>query len=58
MPEIGTFGLMSGDGRRALAVDPKLPRPSSTLPYETYAMCQRMFQFGGRADTSHWLGDV
>ena len=32
MPEIGTFGLMSGDGKRGVAERPKLPRPSSTLP--------------------------
>jgi hypothetical protein len=32
MPEIGTFGLMSGDGKRGVAEWPKLPRPSSTLP--------------------------
>jgi hypothetical protein len=27
--------LMSGDGKRALAIGPKLPRPSSTLPLWT-----------------------
>ena len=32
MPEIGTSGAMSGMGNRALAVGPKQPRPSSTLP--------------------------
>jgi len=33
MPEIGTSGLMSGDGKRGDGqVAPKLPRPSSTLP--------------------------
>ena len=32
MPEIGTPGLMSGDGKRGVAEWPKLPRPSSTLP--------------------------
>ena len=35
MPEIGTFGLMSGDGKRTVAEWPKLPRPSSTLPTQT-----------------------
>ena len=30
--EIGTSGLMSGDGKRSVAKWPKLPRPSSTLP--------------------------
>jgi hypothetical protein len=32
MPEIGTSGSMSGDGKRGVAERPKLPRPSSTLP--------------------------
>src|SRR5258705_8203041 len=32
MPEIGTSGSMSGDGNGALAIGPKRPRPSSTLP--------------------------
>jgi hypothetical protein len=32
MLEIGTSGLMSGDGKRGVAAWPKLPRPSSTLP--------------------------
>ena len=32
MPEIGTSGSMSGDGKRSDAVRPKLPRLSSTLP--------------------------
>src|ERR1700738_2863131 len=32
MPEIGSSGLMSGDGKRSVAEWPKLPRPSSTLP--------------------------
>jgi len=31
MPEIGTSGSMSGDGKRGVAEWPKLPRPSSTL---------------------------
>ena len=33
MPEIGTYGSMSGDGKRDDAAWPKLPRPSSTLPF-------------------------
>ena len=33
MPEIGTYGSMSGDGKRGDAAWPKLPRPSSTLPF-------------------------
>jgi hypothetical protein len=32
MLEIGTSGLMSGEGKRGVAAWPKLPRPSSTLP--------------------------
>ena len=35
MPEIGTSGSMSGDGKRSVAAWPKLPRPSSTLPTRT-----------------------
>ena len=35
MPEIGTSGSMSGDGKRGVAAWPKLPRPSSTLPNAT-----------------------
>jgi hypothetical protein len=35
MPEIGTSGSMSGDGKRSVAKWPKLPRPSSTLPKAT-----------------------
>jgi len=36
MPEIGTSGLMSGDGKRGVAEWPKLPRPSSTLYHSSY----------------------
>ena len=32
MPENGTSGSMSGDGKRSVAAWPKLPRSSSTLP--------------------------
>ena len=32
MLEIGTSGLMSGEGKLGVAVWPKLPRLSSTLP--------------------------
>ena len=31
MPEIGTSGLMSGEGKRSVAIRLKQPRPSSTL---------------------------
>jgi hypothetical protein len=37
MPEIGTSGSMSEDGKRGVAKWPKLPRPSSTLPSEKWA---------------------
>jgi len=41
MPEIGTSGSMSGDGKRGVAEWPKLPRPSSTLPHlPTWVMQQ------------------
>src|SRR5262245_35072186 len=33
MPEIGTSGSMSEDGKRSVAEWPKLPRLSSTLPH-------------------------
>ena len=35
MPEIGTSGSMSEDGKRSVAEWPKLPRRSSTLPTAT-----------------------
>ena len=50
MPEIGTSGSMSGDGKRGVAERPKLPRPSSTLPKLTSRMHQWMSAFGGKAD--------
>jgi hypothetical protein len=34
MPEMGTSGLMSGDGKRGGLLR-QYPRPSSTLPVET-----------------------
>src|SRR6267154_4030151 len=40
MLEIGTSGLMSGEGKRGVAAWPKLPRPSSTLPMEGGLECQ------------------
>ena len=39
MPEIGTSGSMSGDGKRSVAEWPKLPRPSSTLPERHRLIC-------------------
>src|SRR4029450_2016506 len=35
MPEIGTSGSMSGDGKRSVAAWPKRPRPSSVKRFET-----------------------
>ena len=35
------FGLMSGDGKRGVAIGPKLPRPSSTLPERTHTIVRR-----------------
>src|SRR5262249_12884772 len=37
MPEIGTSGSMSEDGKRSVAKWPKLPRLSSTLPPRRFA---------------------
>jgi hypothetical protein len=50
MPEIGTSGSMSGDGKRSAAAWPKLPRPSSTLPSETSADERYTAAFGGNPD--------
>jgi hypothetical protein len=41
MPEIGTSGSMSEDGKRGVAKWPKLPRLSSTLPERRFAATQR-----------------
>jgi hypothetical protein len=37
MPEIGSSGLMSGDGKRGVAEWPKLPSSSSTLPLRKWS---------------------
>jgi hypothetical protein len=50
MPEIGTSGSMSGDGKRSVAEWPKLPRPSSTLPKWTWRSRFGMSAHGGKAD--------
>src|SRR5215211_3163238 len=46
MPEIGTSGSMSGDGKRSDAEWPKLPRPSSTLPSRRNGQHDLMSGFG------------
>ena len=50
MPEIGTSGSMSGDGKRGAAEWPKLPRPSSTLPFRTWPRWRTMSAVGGTAE--------
>ncbi len=40
MREILTSGSMSGDGKRSVAEWPKLPRPSSTLPFLPFMALQ------------------
>jgi hypothetical protein len=50
MPEIGTSGSMSGDGKRSVAEWPKLPRPSSTLPFRTWRPPRLTSAFGAKAD--------
>jgi hypothetical protein len=50
MPEIGTSGSMSGDGKRSVAERPKLPRPSSTLPSATSRDVPCLLAIGGKAD--------
>jgi len=45
MPEIGTSGSMSGDGKRSDAKWPKLPRPSSTLPLEQAVAASRRLHY-------------
>jgi hypothetical protein len=50
MPEIGTSGSMSGDGKRSVAAWPKRPRPSSTLPYRTCRVKLAMSALRAEAD--------
>ena len=52
MPEIGTSGSMSGDGKRGVAERPKLPRPSSTLPSRHLARRSDVSGFGGKAEVA------
>src|SRR6202007_2745235 len=49
MPEIGTSGSMSGDGKRGVAEWPKLPRPSSTLPSLPIAALQFFGRYWGHS---------
>ena len=42
MPEIGTSGSMSGDGKRSDCLRLKPPRPSSTLPALLWRLDARM----------------
>jgi hypothetical protein len=50
MPEIGTSGSMSGDGKRGVAEWPKLPRPSSTLPIASFREDSYFGRFWREAD--------
>src|SRR5882762_553600 len=50
MPEIGTSGSMSGDGKRSVAEWPKLPRLSSTLPSQPWQRPRRTAGHGSKAD--------
>jgi hypothetical protein len=51
MPEIGTSGSMSEDGKRSVAKWPKLPRLSSTLPFSAVPTAPsnvRFLEYSGR----------
>src|SRR5262249_18606777 len=50
MPEIGTSGSTSGDGKRRVAAWPKRPRPSSTLPKRTCRHAATMSALGAKPD--------
>ena len=52
MPEIGTSGSMSGDRKRSVAEWPKLPRPSSALPFRTSRHVRSSVAIGGKADVA------
>ena len=56
MREIRTSGSMSGDGKRSVAAWPKLPRPSSTLPWQNTAQgaaCPQLAKADMRAFGRH-----
>jgi hypothetical protein len=48
MPQLGTSGSMSGDGKRSVAEWPKLPRPSSTLPKPTSSDVRSLVAIRGK----------
>ena len=48
MPEIGTSGLMSEDGKRSVATWPKPPRLSSTLHAREFITLLAARQWRGR----------
>ena len=53
---MGTSGSMSGDGKRSVAARPKLPRPSSTLPFRYVGEGQKgdmTLTKGNKAVASH-----
>jgi hypothetical protein len=58
MLEIGTSGLMSGDGKRSVAAWPKLPRPSSTLPALKDAIAHARVLGKELAEDRDWDGFV
>ena len=53
MPEIGTSGLMSGDGKRGDA-GRQYPRPSSTLPASACGGLLQSRRFIGTNITAPW----
>jgi hypothetical protein len=55
MPEIGTSGSMSGDGKRSVAEWPKLSLPSSTLPSRTSRDVPAMSAMEGLSDVKYSL---
>src|SRR5262249_25608185 len=58
MPEIGTSGSTSGDGKRRVAAWPKRPRPSSTLPKRTFRDVRYLSAFRGKADIAPARNDL
>jgi hypothetical protein len=54
MPEIGTSGSMSGDGKRGVAEWPKLSRPSSTLPTTALRLALKMKNVRRSCSKARW----